>query len=438
MLALQGTSSEIKNVGAECVLGRFHKILKPFVGEHMAEFWFMIHTCSAVINGSCAMQMLRDDDDHPTNLNTIVPADCALLMAAFIIDTLHYHRIQDTQINYSDTKVLSSHSVSQCGPLSITVSEAVADGIFKVIATSHTTADMTLMTAGGLTVFYPLWTLKGIAITNHSVLRTAPGQNIGCIERPGWEVYTKTTFLKDPCGSICPTLWRNVADGGPRTLVIEWDHRFPMKGLLQCSNVMWRLSDQCGNISCQYNTVSNGHTCHLPPTPMPHNWVSIEREKQRIEEHIPSYKEKYLGVLYATAAATPKIVPILLRDGLSTLTHISHLQVQHWVNILGRQKHVMGMSRNRKTYNVVPDPASAPWMHSYTFFREDPMAYAPLNAIIRTITNITSNGADVMGNVLVVKHARGNKHNILCCTEQDIEAINTIMQRTIGQAEFWT
>jgi hypothetical protein len=287
VLALQGTRSDIRGVGAECVVNRFNDILRPFVGEHITEFRFVVHTCSAVMNGSCAMHMLQaDGNEHPTNLNIIVPIDSGLTMTAFIIDTLNYHRIQ-SQINYSYKKVLASHSEFRCGPLRITVSEASVDGIFKVLATSHTTADMIAMTPGGLTVFYPSWTLKGIAVTNHSVLRTAPGQNIGCIEQDGWEVHTNTTFLKEPCGLICPTLWCNVADGGQHALVIEWDHRFPMKGLLKCSQVIWRLSDQCGNSECKYNTIDKGHPYDLPPTPMPHNLISIEREKGRIEEHIP-------------------------------------------------------------------------------------------------------------------------------------------------------
>jgi hypothetical protein len=174
-LALQGTSYEIECVGAQSVHAQFDNILKPFIGEHMSEFCFMMHTNSAVINGSCAMHMLWCDGECPTNLNIVVPTESGLCMALFIIDTLHYERIENIQINYSHNKLISSHEEFQCGPLRITVSEAFADGIFKVITKSHTTADMMVMTAGGLTVFYPLWTSKCIAVTNSSVLHTAPG-----------------------------------------------------------------------------------------------------------------------------------------------------------------------------------------------------------------------------------------------------------------------
>ncbi|KAG1791126.1 hypothetical protein EV424DRAFT_1355123 [Suillus variegatus] len=162
------TCHELQQVGAECVLARFDDILKPFVGEHMAKFRYSMHTTAAVINGSCARQMLWADVQHPTNLNIIVPKGCSLSLIALILETLKYDRTQNTHINEAYKKVIARHSKFRCGPLRITVSEAFADGIFQVIASSHTTADMTVMTTGGLTAFYPLWTSKGIVVTNHS------------------------------------------------------------------------------------------------------------------------------------------------------------------------------------------------------------------------------------------------------------------------------
>ncbi|KAG1894068.1 uncharacterized protein F5891DRAFT_1256478 [Suillus fuscotomentosus] len=437
MLALQGTNREVKRVGTDCIIGRFDRILRPFVEEHIAEFRFMLHTTSAVINGSCAMQMWRDDGRHATNLNIVVPSDFGPLLADFIIDTLRYDKVADTPINHAYTKVIRSHSEFQRGGLKITVSEALGEGVFKVIMASHTTADMTLMTAGGMTVFYPLWTSRGIAVTNGAVLRPAPEPTIGCMSQEGWEVKSCTSFMDGPCGLLCPALWRNVADAGRNALIFEWDHRFPMKRLAERSNVIWRLSQRCANPECPYNSITNGNTCDLPPKPMPHDLVSIERQKEIIEQHMPKYKETYLGVLYATAAATPQIVPIPLRDGLASLAYISHLQILHWVDFLGRNKHVLGAGRNRKTYNVISDPDSSPWAHAFTFFREDPLVYAPPNALIRNIANIASNDADVTGNVLVVKHVHGDKNKIVDCNQRDINAINVLMTRALGDAEFW-
>ncbi|KAG2126862.1 uncharacterized protein EDB93DRAFT_1257383 [Suillus bovinus] len=288
VVALQGLNREVDRVGAECVAARFDNILKPFIREHMAEFRLLLHTASGVINGSCVIQMLRSDGgERPNNINIIVPKDCDLSLVAFILSTLEYHQLQNTAINYSYTKVVSSYSEFRCGPLRITLSQAFADNVFKVIMSSHTTADMTVMTAGGLTVLYPLWTLKGVAITNHTVLDTAPGKNVGCMEKQGWNVYNTTSFLNEPCGPLCLTLWHNVADVGPHSFVMEWDRRFPIKSMVERSNVIWRLSDQCSNIECPYNAVINGRMCHLLPTPMPYDLVSIELQKQRIDRHVP-------------------------------------------------------------------------------------------------------------------------------------------------------
>lgn len=288
MLALQGASRELQDVGKRCIQARFDNIVKPFVGRHLAGFRFVLHTTAAVINGSCAMHMLQYDGDCPKNLNIIVPANRSLALVGFIIDTLHYDRIPHIQTNCSYMKVVGSHSEFRRGPWKITVSEAwTGTSIFNVIMTSRTTADMTVMTAGGLTAFYPLWTARHIAVMNHSDLRHTPAQNLGCIKRQDWEVYTSTSFMDAPCGSLCPTLWRNVSDVGQNMLVTEWDHRFPMKRLLHHSNTIWRLSGACANVACPFNTVTNPRACRLPPIPMPHDSLSIERQKQRINQHIP-------------------------------------------------------------------------------------------------------------------------------------------------------
>ncbi|KAG1887495.1 uncharacterized protein F5891DRAFT_988196 [Suillus fuscotomentosus] len=193
LLALQGTSWEMQHVGAECVATRFDNILQPFIREHMAEFWFLLHMASAVINGSCAIQMLRSDYRD-------------LSLVVLILKTLKYHQSQNMAINYSYTKVVSSYSEFQ-----------------------H---------AGGLAIFYASWTLEGIAITNHSVLHTTPGKNVGCMEKQDWKVYNTTSFLNEPCGLLCLTLWNNMANVGPHAFVTEWDQRFPIKGLVNRSNVI--------------------------------------------------------------------------------------------------------------------------------------------------------------------------------------------------------
>jgi hypothetical protein len=131
--------------------------------------------------------MLHYDGDCPKNLNIIVPANHSLALVGFIIDTLHYDRIPNIQMNCSYMKVVDSHSKFCHGPWKITVSEAWAGtGIFNVIITSRTTTDMMVMTAGGLTAFYLLWTARHIAVMNHSDLYHTPAQNIGCIKRQDW------------------------------------------------------------------------------------------------------------------------------------------------------------------------------------------------------------------------------------------------------------
>ncbi|KAG1844044.1 hypothetical protein DFJ58DRAFT_853253 [Suillus subalutaceus] len=90
-----------------------------------------------------------------------------------------------------------------------------SDGIFRVITSSPTTADMTVMTPGGLAVFYPHWTLNKIALASHRITRAnLDGQeqgnvcpSVGCTGKSVFSVERTTHFLGELCGVMSP-LWR--------------------------------------------------------------------------------------------------------------------------------------------------------------------------------------------------------------------------------------
>jgi len=66
---------------------------------------------------------------------------------------------------------LHSFTRFQKGNMHIIVSEATPDEIFSVITSSPTTTDMTIMTLGGLAVFYSHWTLRKMALESHCMMR---------------------------------------------------------------------------------------------------------------------------------------------------------------------------------------------------------------------------------------------------------------------------
>jgi hypothetical protein len=132
----------------------------------------------------------------------------------------------------------------------------------------------------------------------------------------------------------------------------------------------------------------------------------------------------YTGILYATWACAPELVPIPLRDGITCLRDINNLEVLHWVDCLGNNKFAVNMDCARKTYNVVTHPSSPAYGYTYTFFREHHTIFAPPNALIGVIT--TSKANSVVGNVLVVKHTKGKKHEIFDLAAIDVECINEV------------
>ncbi|KIK37431.1 hypothetical protein CY34DRAFT_109089 [Suillus luteus UH-Slu-Lm8-n1] len=126
-----------------------------------------------------------------------------------------------------------------------------------------------------------------------------------------------------------------------------------------------------------------------------------------------SNSQTYQGLLYATWASEPILVPIPLWVDVTQLKHINDLEVLHWVNYLGNNKFSADMAQARKTYNMIMEPSSLGYDHGYTFFREHPVLYTPPNSLVREITVGVVKQIEVISNVLVLKHIKGSKHNIV-------------------------
>jgi hypothetical protein len=85
----------------------------------------------------------------------------------------------------------------------------------------------------------------------------------------------------------------------------------------------------------------------------------------------------------------------------------------------------------RKTYNITSLNSTAAHGYGYTFFREHCMLSTPPNALIGSITASVTTGNSVLGNVLVVKHIRGNKHEVVDLTAADMDWINKVLIRCV-------
>ncbi|KAG1811661.1 hypothetical protein DFJ58DRAFT_850752 [Suillus subalutaceus] len=186
----------------------------------------------------------------------------------------------------------------------------------------------------------------------------------------------------------------------------------------------------CQNDMCPLNpTINKALTC-VPPAHMPADLAGMQVEEGQINSHFPHYSVRYTGILYATRAMTPHLVSVPLRAGILCLTHLSQLEVQHWVDCLGRRdRFVVATSHMRKTFNVAVGPSQQPIEYGYTFFREEPAVHGSPNRLICQVASLPSDIQEITGNILVVKHNRGHRHKLVDVRMEDVEWINGIIKK---------
>ncbi|KAG1877000.1 hypothetical protein C8R48DRAFT_669001 [Suillus tomentosus] len=432
LLVLRGMNNIARQVGTKIVIERFGHILEPFVHGHVAALRHAMHTNIAVITGSCAMAMMTGEVPLTNNLNSLVVHGGSNCFHTFIIETLQYRRVQHNRSpNYAFDGMCTSFAIFRQGNKYITVSEAGVEGLFKLVLSAHTTADMLFMTPGGLTLYYPSWTQQGITLANHTLVLQATGQRLGCMKHGEFQLHTNTAFLSHTCGDDCPTLWRKIADEGTHSLVLVWDIRFGMKDLIRHSNSIWRLALHCDNTYCVHHTSEDQTAVTLPPEPMPADLKTIESQATLIRARVPAYRPGIVGLLYPTRGSKGRLVPIPLRDGNRRPIHVLDLEILYWVDQLGPDPHYSATGRFRKTYNVKQDDLGTPHNFAYTFLREHPLSYPPPNEVVRTVVKGGTDAPDVAGNVLVIKRVRRHHGLIVDCTTDDVFWTNHIMQRYI-------
>ncbi|KAG1788648.1 uncharacterized protein HD556DRAFT_1538591 [Suillus plorans] len=137
--------------------------------------------------GSCARQMLTGQGATPNDLNLITPLGSAEILYASLVGDLRYERFEAcARPNYAFAKEVKSFARFRKGEMVITISEAAGDNLFKVVVSSPTTVDMTVMTPGGLAMFYPAWTLSKVAVINGHIRvdnTGGPQDNVGCMAK---------------------------------------------------------------------------------------------------------------------------------------------------------------------------------------------------------------------------------------------------------------
>lgn len=99
--------------------------------------------------------MLTGQEATPNDLNLITPLGSAESLYSSLVGDLHYERFGVcTHPNYAFAKEVKSFTRFRKGEMVITISEAAGDNLFKVVVSSPTTVNMTVMMPGGLAMFY--------------------------------------------------------------------------------------------------------------------------------------------------------------------------------------------------------------------------------------------------------------------------------------------
>lgn len=141
--------------------------------------------------------------------------------------------------------------------------------------------------------------------------------------------------------------------------------------------------------------------------------------------------------MYATAGTSPQIVPVPLQDGKEAFEHIDDLEVNFWVNNVACNRFVVSTTRFRKTFHAIPDHPTLPLPFLYSIIREDPQAFPLPNALVKEICPLLATDDGLKGNILVVKHTKNNKNNVLDMTEADIQLVNLLLQGYVAESHVW-
>ncbi|KAG1849528.1 hypothetical protein F4604DRAFT_1687413 [Suillus subluteus] len=190
----------------------------------------------------------------------------------------------------------------------------------------------------------------------------------------------------------------------------------------------WTLN----NVAIINRTILRGNRDHDKVGCIRHNRFVQEA---RIDNHTPHYADRRQVLLYAMLAAAPHLVSVPLRDGVTQLTNLSQLETSHWLDHLKRDKFIVLMGCLWQSFNMLPGAPDTSWEHGYTIIHEDPWTFPPLNALICDIACVTDVHDEVTGNVLVIKHKKGNKHNIVDMTREDVSIVDSLIKRAIHTSD---
>ncbi|KAG2737996.1 hypothetical protein P692DRAFT_20883016 [Suillus brevipes Sb2] len=255
--------------------------------------------------------------------------------------------------------------------------------VLHVVLNAPSTADMIFMTGGGIACFYFDWLREGISVCSRSADHIPRGEQLGSVGKINSDLCLQrgTYFLRTECGSVCPTFWQHV-DSFDRTLRVTWDEQLSIDSVLSNADVEWRLNTYCTNLSCTYRMsvmASNSDSLGANTD------YDVEFLPQAILERRPVYSGIIQGLFYGLACSKPFIVPVPVRDGVTSAATLDDLEVNYWVKQRGIGACTTSRRDLRRAFDRMPqshDDLDA----NYIFYFDRPMGRPSDTPTIRFAT----------------------------------------------------
>jgi hypothetical protein len=156
-------------------------IILPWTGTHFESFLNACKSTSCVITGSCARAMFGAYIPYPTrNLNLVCAQQGVEVMHTFILSCLGFCQVSDTCHPALSDVVGQFHQYARGETVITLTTPKPGMHVLHIILRAPSTADMVIMTGGGVACFYPKWFEEGVSVVTHARGRGFTATKLGC------------------------------------------------------------------------------------------------------------------------------------------------------------------------------------------------------------------------------------------------------------------
>ncbi|KAH7905438.1 hypothetical protein BJ138DRAFT_1118468 [Hygrophoropsis aurantiaca] len=406
---------------------RFQRLTNLFFGEQFEAFPVALFRCYGVVTGSVAREMfLGRGPENPRDFNIIVPHGVFVEIDNWLT-RLGYEEDEERAVHPHFGAHVFRFRAYQGGDRKVTVTESKGPDVMDVIALSPTTAEMILMTSGGLIALYPDHLTSGHCLLGASGEKDLKeGRRFGSVNGTWAKLYENTGYMTVPCGGTCPSIWRHT--GTDRNILkFEWDTRYTILRIVQSARTEWRLPIKCRNSFCDYSICSFNIQRALWRQASPSTNLQTSERELDISQHDPPFASGFKGLLFATRCDKPLIVNVPTTEGRLECRSMDDLKVDCWVKQRKTDSCYTQRALLRRTYKSIPGLQSLWIDNAYTIFVEEPETNPAHNPHVNALAHPKATSCPILGNILVLKQDNINMElkDVIC---DDIDIVKAILR----------